>query len=53
MIDKKKYLWCFYLGFSLSFVGVDFTDWQYYAIMIPTIMLFVWGYENDDDGHVK
>lgn len=31
-----------YLGFSLSyFTGLVYTDWQLYAIGIPTILFFI------------
>lgn len=45
--NMKKYIWSFYLGLSLSIVGYNFMDWQFYLVMIPTIMLVVWGYDED------
>ena len=46
----KKYIWSFYLGLSLSIVGYDFMDWQFYFVMFPTILLVVWGYDKDEQG---
>jgi len=37
-----QYIACGYLGFSLSaFVNSSLNSWQYYAIIIPTIILFM------------
>lgn len=42
----KKYLWVTYLGISMSIIGYDLMDWQYYFVVIPTIMLAVWGLDD-------
>lgn len=34
----KSYLWAMYLGFSLGFIGLTFTSWKLYAILIPTVL---------------
>ncbi len=31
-------LYAFFLGGALSFVGVKFYDWRFYAIMIPAVV---------------
>jgi hypothetical protein len=34
-----EYLWIAYLGGALGTLGIGFTTWQYWAIMLPVIFL--------------
>jgi hypothetical protein len=35
----KEYGWTMYLGGALALLEVGFTNWRYWAIMIPMIIL--------------
>ena len=36
----KKYYYCIWLGIALiAFSSITFLDWEFYAIVIPTIIL--------------
>lgn len=35
----KKYAYSFYLGGSLALLGADFLHWQYWAVMMPMVIL--------------
>lgn len=36
-----KYVGGFYLGLILAIIGFPWYTWQYWAVMVPTIILFV------------
>ena len=38
----RKYGAAIYLGLILPMVGITITDWQFYAIIIPVIILVEW-----------
>ncbi len=38
----RKYGAGIYLGLILPMVGITITDWQFYAIIIPVIILVEW-----------
>ncbi len=35
----KKYAFAFYLGLSLGIVGYDITTWQFWVVIVPTLIL--------------
>jgi hypothetical protein len=41
----RKYGYSAWLGGSLSFVGISYTSWELYIVIIPTILLVAWGSE--------
>lgn len=38
----KTYSESIYLGVMLVVVGINCTSWEFYAIMIPTLVLSTW-----------
>ena len=49
----KKYLqaygYAFYLGCALTgFADLDYSNWQFWAIIVPLIILVIWSQEGGD-----
>ena len=38
----KEYLWSFYLGIILGYLGVYPNSIEYYIIFVPMIILVIW-----------
>lgn len=36
-----------YLGGWLSAIGVKLSDWRFWAILVPVLVLINWGYSKD------
>jgi hypothetical protein len=45
----KKYLFCLWLGLSLTIAGFKLSDWQYWLIIIPTIFFVVFFNEENEE----
>jgi hypothetical protein len=45
----KEYGWCFWLGAAIPiFTKIGALDWQFYAIVIPTVFLVVLNLKNQN-----
>ena len=45
----KRYCWNIYLALAVGAAGMPFTDWRWWLIVLPTIILVRWSHSEPAD----